>query len=230
MARKKSCIGTFTELWKAHEKLYLDIFCRALSLLTINNEQRKEENIISRALCPILRQICFNDGNGVAVPKWELPIPPDSGDEEKTNQKRPDFTCSLTNSTADSAETYEIPLHIECKRLGDKSSSSWYLNKNYVGKGINRFDDNEYNYGKYAPSGIMIGYIVNSTKGTILTEVNSYLSERIDPLEFVSIRKLDVCESKYKRNVIEPFDFTLHHIWVDVREESIILTDNLSND
>jgi hypothetical protein len=222
MARKidSNSIGTYSDLWPDHESLYMSIFCRALDLLNIDDKQQAHENIISKKLYPILRHLCRMDGKGVAVPKWELPIPPDYNEENENHQKRPDFTCSFINTYANSDDTYEIPLHIECKRLGNKTSPTWDLNKNYVEKGIKRYDDKEYNYGEHASSGIMIGYIISSTKVNILSEVNSQLPENIDPLKFDSSEKLEICASKYRRKSTEPFDFTLHHIWVDLRSNT----------
>ena len=60
MARKKSVIKTFYELWKKHEKLYYCIFYEALNQLEISKEQSKDEDAISEALCPILNDICYN--------------------------------------------------------------------------------------------------------------------------------------------------------------------------
>jgi hypothetical protein len=211
MSRKTTPFGISTDLWQRHRERYMKIFCRALNLLEIDDEQRKDEDIISEKLFPILRHICRIDGKGAALPNWELPI--------HHNHKRPDFTCALINVNADSDDMYEIPLHIECKRLGEKPSSTWNLNKNYVENGIKRYDDNEYDYGKNAPSGIMIGYIVSSRKMNILNEVNNYLPKEIGPLKFVSPEKLEIYESKYQRKLTTPFDFTLHHIWVDLRSK-----------
>jgi hypothetical protein len=44
---------------------------------------------------------------------------------------------------------------------------------NYINKGIDRFDSLTHEYGKRANDGIMIGYIISSTKTTIQQEINT---------------------------------------------------------
>ena len=136
MARKIGAIKSFLSLWMKHEKLYCSIFYEALQELKINEEQRENEDAISEALCPVLREVCFKHERDVKTPDWEKPNQPVNTDELKGGKirKRPDFTCNFLNSLAASPETYEIPFHIECKRLGE-TVGSWNLNKNYVTKG-----------------------------------------------------------------------------------------------
>ncbi len=183
MARKNGKIKSFMLLWMRHEKLYYSIFFEALQQLNINDVQRNDEDAISEALCPILKKLCFNHERDVRTPDWEKPIQPAKIEELKGGKirKRPDFTCNFLNSLADSSDTYEIPFHVECKRLG-KKIASWDLNKNYVTNGIKRFDNSDHEYGKRAPSGMMLGYVVNMERNAILKTVNNHLSKDMNKL------------------------------------------------
>lgn len=218
MARKTRTIGGFGQLWQRHENLYRTIFCNALAQLMITDEQRKDEDAISEALCPILRQACFNHKDKPMPPEWEGPIAPVSNEELKGGKirKRPDFTCRLVNTFADSFEMHEISLHVECKRLG-KKTGSWNLNKNYIENGVIRFDSETHEYGKRAPCGLMIGYIVSAEKNDVLNEVNSHLPTAISALQFLFTKTVEYCDSLFKRRHVAPKHFKLIHIWVDLR-------------
>jgi len=97
MARKIGAIKSFLLLWMEHEKLYCSIFYEALQQLKINEEQRKNEDAISEALCPVLREVCFKHEHDVKTPDWEKPNQPVNTDELKGGKirKRPDFTCNF---------------------------------------------------------------------------------------------------------------------------------------
>ena len=99
MARKAGTVKPFLALWQCHENLYYSIFYKALKRLNINDVQRKDEDAISEALCPVLTEVCFEHIEDVSTPKWEGSIQPVTKDELKggKSRKRPDFTCSLTN-------------------------------------------------------------------------------------------------------------------------------------
>ncbi len=218
MARKNGTIKSFMPLWMKHEKLYCSIFLEALQQLEINDEQRNGEDAISEALCPILKKLCFSHENDVRTPDWEKSIQPVKTDELKGGKirKRPDFTCNFLNSLADSPDMYEIPFHIECKRLGQKKDS-WNLNKNYVTYGIKRFDSREHEYGKRAPSGMMIGYIINMEQTAILNAVNEHLSKDIPNLCLAFKQKVVSCEQNFTRKHVEPSKFKITHLWADLR-------------
>lgn len=219
MARKTRTIGGFAQLWQRHEALYQIIFCDALAQLSITDEQRKDEDAISEALCPILLQVCFNHSDKPKRPEWEPPIAPVNRKELKGGKirKRPDFTCTLINAFADSYEMHEISLHVECKRLG-KKTGSWNLNKNYIENGVKRFDSRTHEYGKRAPCGMMVGYIVNSDKNDILDDVNSHLPTAISVLHFTSNTTVECCHSAFNRMHVAPKHFKLIHLWVDLRK------------
>lgn len=220
MARHPTSIGGFHKLWERHEKLYHSIFFDALNLLKISDKQRKNEDDISEALCPVLRRVCFGHPAKPSIPKWELPIAPTTDNEliGGKNRKRPDFTCSLINSFAQSDDMYEISLQIECKRLGEKKGS-WDLNKNYVQNGIRRFDSLTHEYGKRAPSGIMIGYIIDSKRIDILSVVNMHIKTiQIENLKFDFTVPVTSYNSIFNRKVVEPKSFRIVHLWADFRK------------
>ena len=221
MARRHSSIGGFYQLWKRHERLYQSIFIDGLNLLETTDKQREHEDAVSEALCPVLQRVCFSHPEKPSMPQWERPIAPATDDALKggKSRKRPDFTCSLVNSFARSPDMYEISLHIECKRLGQKTGS-WNLNKNYVENGIRRFDSLTHEYGKRAPSGIMIGYIINSKREDILCEVNGHLKALgIQDLIFDFTDRVTSCDSIFCRKAVEPKNFKLIHLWADMRND-----------
>jgi hypothetical protein len=218
MARKRGTIKTFIDLWIAHEKLYFSIFFEALQQLEINEDQRKDEDAISEALCPVLRGVCYKHKDEVMTPSWEKPKQPVNINELRGGKirKRPDFTCSFLNSLADSPETYEISFDIECKRLGGKKGS-WDLNQNYIDNGIKRFDSSDHEYGKRAPSGMMIGYIVDMEESAILKDVNKYLSKTMPELNFKFADKVVSYAQCFNRKHIRPIEFKLLHLWADLK-------------
>lgn len=222
MARRS--LPAFATLWQRHETIYCEVFSMSLHELA-SEPVAGDENAISKKLCPILTSVCFALSRSrnieVRTPTWEGPIQPVLEHEVETEPKRPDFTCKLCNPYATSKEDHEISLHVECKCLGFPTSPSWILNKNYVLRGMKRFDCNTHKYGKRASSGIMIGYIVNMKPIEILKEVNHYRQKHLYYFPDVSIvfDKAKVFQNKHnvKRKYIKPKEFDLTHIWVDLR-------------
>lgn len=225
MARRT--LPEFAFLWQQHELLYLTIFSTALNTLADESHLSGDEDAVSEKLCPILRSICFNIAHSqnreIRTPLWEPPIPPVSEEELKGGKirKRPDFTCNCYNSFAKYAEEYEIPLHIECKFLGQPTSPSWILNKNYVSNGIKRFDSLEHEYGKRASSGLMVGYIIDMTPETILDEVNNYQAEECSQNRAITFaftkEHVNTTHQILSRTTVKPENFKLTHMWADLR-------------
>lgn len=218
MARRIGAVKTSIGLWQCYEHLYYSIFFEALKRLTINDDQRKNEDAISEVLCPILNTICFEHKRDIHPPVWEPPIQPLTNEELKggKKRKRPDFTCVIINSFAKRPEMYSIPLHVECKRLGD-TIGSWNLNKNYVTNGIKRFDSTSHEYGKRAPSGIMIGYIISMEPPSIMNKINIYLPDKLQKLSFEFVKKVVSCEQDMIREKVKPEEFKLIHLWTDLK-------------
>jgi hypothetical protein len=227
MARKISSIPRGNDLWERHEVLYRAVFNKALDRLAQLDCEWGDEDQISERLCPILKTVCFEMGKGynreVRTPDWEKPIQPFTEDDLKGGKvrNRPDFTCNMVDPHTDDPETYEISLHIECKRLGYASSSSWKLNENYVINGIKRFDSIAHEYGKRAVSGMMIGYMVCMEPMEIIQEVNGYLTAHLSTAPLLSFCFSQVvcdCEQLLARTNIHPSIFKLIHSWVDLRK------------
>jgi len=229
MARRD--IPTLSQLWKRHETLYVDIFSLALALLSQKKCSLDDEDKISEQLCPLLNSVCFTESNNrdfeIRTPDWEKPIQPVVDKELKggKKRKRPDFTCKCYNPFASSAEQHEIALHVECKRLGNPTSKGYNLNKNYVIKGIRRFDSRVLKYGKRAPSGIMIGYIISMEPEQIVDEVNLWQQEQCPHNQALSFQfnTPPVFEEKQNlnRKNVEPKSFHLIHLWVDLRNQTL---------
>ncbi|MDQ1350313.1 MAG: hypothetical protein QG657_614 [Acidobacteriota bacterium] len=218
-------LPSFKTLWKRHESLYMDVFSMALRELSERDLLSGDENTISRTLRLILNNVCFKNfrNHEVQIPNREIPIPPKTDNELSSSdtEKRPDFTCNFLNLQAVSPEDYEISLHVECKKLGNPTSGSWNLNKNYVENGIQRFDSSLHEYGKRAPSGMMIGYIINSTPEEIETEVNRFQEKHLPgwPGIHFNFRVLTLFQTRQEitRRNVKPEQFQLIHMWVDLR-------------
>lgn len=220
MARKRTGIADFHTIWQRHEALYKDVFCQALEKIAGKAIDFRFENAISEVLCLELREVCYNHPDQPALPQWESPIKPiyKSNLTGGNKAKRPDFTCSLVNTYASSKDEHEISLHVECKRLGvvtEKNRLSVY----YVEEGIARFDTVTHAYGKMAPSGMMIGYVMGKCVESVWAEVNkAIIANGMNVVlydRYVELR-VDVTESCYHRCVVTPFSFKLIHMWVQV--------------
>jgi len=223
---------SFPDLWERHETLYVYIFSIALARLT-QKSCLPDEDKISEQLCPVLSDVCFEESRKrkrsqkrdceIRTPDWEKPIPPvtEKETEDENIGKRPDFTCKFINPDATCADDFEISLHIECKLLGNPTSESWILNKNYVNNGIKRFDSKSHQYGKRASSGIMIGYIISMEPEKIADEVNKHIEKHIPhhptlSFQFVNHPVFKENQQLNRKNV-KPSSFQLIHLWVDLR-------------
>ena len=225
----KRSLPSFTVLWQRHEELYCGIFFAALQELS-NKKLTGNENNVSLALYPILNNVCFHLGKSknieVPTPNPERPIFPVTEYEldDENIGKRPDFTCNHLNPFAESPEEHEIPLHVECKLLGQPkpSSPSWKFNEKYVTNGIKRFDCKTHEYGNRSSSGMMIGYIISMEPKTILDEVNNYQKKYLPDnpcIEFTfNNGKTFQSYQGLKRKMVKPSNFGLIHIWADLRK------------
>lgn len=226
MARR--ALPLFSDLWKQHERLYLEVFSIALTLLAEKKSSlTDDEDEISEQLCPILRNVCFEEGKKrnceIRTPEWEKPIQPVSDSELKRGNigKRPDFTCTCHNPFASRAEEHEIALHIECKLLGKPTSRTWILTRNYVNNGIKRFDNRTHKYGRRACSGMMIGYIISMDPKQIANEVNEWQQKHMPQNPALSFQFVNPPVFKEQQNLsrknVKPEKFHLIHLWVDLR-------------
>jgi hypothetical protein len=212
MARKNKGLPGRIRIWSQFVDIYINIFCKALSLLNVEIIEKLNENNISSYLNVPLNKACCSSGLAIFPPFWEGNISAVNNNEVKTNNtaKRPDFICKMINNSFTSPEDYTISLHIECKLIGSTT-----LNKYYINNGINRFDSLTHEYGKGANDGIMVGYIISSTKTTIQQEINSNLPNKLEQLNFKEKNKIEKITTHFTRENVKPLDFTLHHIWAD---------------
>jgi hypothetical protein len=223
MRKDKSFSESFKD-WVNFVNIRIEIFCMALNLLQVTEKTKENEIEISKALYPKLRTACFQHKENPEMPKPNAEIGAVTDDEllDESIGKKPDFSYSMVNPLAESEKDYEINLHIECKCIGYNRSPSWNLNMNYITDGISRFDYLSHKYGKGANDGIMIGYIISSTKYDIQEIINQKLPKNIEELNFKTRNKVENITTKFERENVEPFDFKLHHIWAD-----FTLVDNL---
>ncbi len=226
MSRRPNSLPSFAKIWHEHETLYLSIFAQALAWLSAKQTQTDSENRISEQLCPVLQSVCFEESDKrnceISVPDWEKPIPPGDDNELKGGTgKRPDFTCKRCNPFASCPGEHEIAFHVECKLLGNPTSKSWIINENYIIRGIKRFDDKSHEYGKQAPSGMMIGYIISMEPEQIIDEINSLQQKHLptNPSLSFEFNNPPVFREKQnlKRKNIKPEKFCLIHLWADLR-------------
>lgn len=224
---RQSCPSA-KELWKKHESNYCAIFVLALKELANKNNINGNECAISEALNPLFPKICLSwstkKNKEINLPIWNAPISPASDEELKGGKKNkiPDFTCQCINRFTEKPDEYQISFHIECKCLGNSTSSSWKLNENYVTDGIERFDSKTHEYGKGASSGMMIGYIVSMEPEKILDEVNSYQRKHFHNFTkiVIPLNQGPTFEGRQnlRREYVKPKNFTLIHMWVDLRK------------
>ncbi len=218
---------SFAVLWNRHERLYRQIFVEALIRLAAEPRISGDENSVSKHLFTIVVTVCREIGNTenreVRPPASDGLNQPVHAEEtrEEFTRKRPDFTCNCINQRAESNEGYLIPLHVECKLLGEPTSPSWILNTNYVTHGIARFDRRSHKYGNRASSGIMIGYIISMTPEQIQTQVNSCIERKLPDVPLLVFALSDVpsqSQHRFARRHVMPTPFTLIHLWVDIRK------------
>ena len=217
MPRKDKPFSEPYKDWIHFVEIRMEIFCKALDSLSITEKQKEDERNISNALYPALRIVSFKHEEKPEMPKFDAAIGAVSDDELmiQSINKRPDFSYSLVDPHAESVKDHEINLHIECKCIGNKRSPYWNLNMEYINSGIKRFDNSSHEYGKNSNDGIMIGYIISSTKEEIQETINKNLPDNIEKLNFITKDKVESITTRFEREIVEPYDFRLHHIWAD---------------
>jgi hypothetical protein len=221
MARKNQSLQS-RKVWSTHFNLYKDVFCYSLDVLDVSIISKKiEEDDISAVLLGVLQETCKKWSkerrSEIPAPLAQLPQQdPDKAQIKGLNAlPQPDFTCPKFDMEMGES----IFLDIECKLLGEPTSPTWILNRNYVKHGVDRFDCIKHEYGKHAPSGMMIGYMVSMTPKTILGEVNEQLhADSYQELDFAFTNKVDAYRVVMQRRKVKPVDFAITHIWADLRK------------
>lgn len=205
-------------------------------------DKRRIEDRISRALYRCLIQAQANlkrAGQGlIGTLNWQIPVQPDPNvSYEEYEDNIPDFSWQIfdnimTLEEEQSKEKLRLPLnfyfHIECKRLGSPTSSSWKLNPNYVHHGIVRFVSEGHRYGQHTQSGAMVGYLEDMTCQEILQEVNATIEQvkqtlspqtKISPLLSPQTGWQARATSRLTHQLERSFPkspFTLWHFWLDL--------------
>lgn len=217
------------ELWGNRERRILEVLVIALDMLQKETSLPSDEDNITPQLYLKMRKAnhhLWKSGKGGLhnSPIWEAHNQPSSEadlDEAYIN-KQPDIQWEITDPSEEAYEKATRFYAIECKRLGYPPSSSWILNENYVRKGVFRFVKKEFGYGKYTPSGAMVGYTQSMELNDILNEVNSYLqaellAEITWPFSGWKKNGVSRLEQRLERNEVPPSPFDLRHLWVDLR-------------
>jgi hypothetical protein len=210
--------------WQKYKRKILEVMIEALLILQDETHLVEDEPVLNRRLYN-----CFKQANYRLklnhLPTYEGKNPPDPGDEERAarENKTPDFYWAFVDHTVRDPRRCARYFVLECKRLGEPSSSGWILNKNYVQNGIRRFITEEHGYGKGDESGAMIGYVQNMKFDAIFCEVNAAIEitgESVTTLRppaggwrVGGINRLD---HTFERSFPET-PFHLCHLWVDLR-------------
>jgi hypothetical protein len=225
---RKLWLNNIAPMWQSYEEAYRTVFSTALNKLSKEDSLAGDEDDISQVLSFQLRQVCSDIKKigriELQTPVCEVPLQIVSEEDISIGKKgkRPDFTCILFNNDALKMEDREIPLNIECKLVGNPTSKSWILNKNYVTNGLQRFDSKTHEYGKRAKSGMMIGYIISNKPEDNNKEVNEYKNTLLTyfPDIFFNFNSELVSETdqSVQRKVVPPQEFKLIHLWVDLRK------------
>lgn len=215
--------------WEKYERAVLAVFAEALGRLAEEPTLPRKEPPINYKLYWLCRQVKFEHGKAKdreSVPFSLLydtqnqPELDDAADAARLN-KRPDFSCVMTDEQAPDYRSAQINYSLECKRVG-KAETKWVLNENYSQRGMLRFMEAAHGYAKGCSSAAMIGYLKDSDPDDVLGEVNGFAAKRNVP----SLRR--AAEDWAEKNVTElsqdpltrDFDskpMRLHHLWIDLR-------------
>jgi hypothetical protein len=149
---------------------------------------------------------------------------PDAEKEEAEEPERkvPDFEWQYVDLQESNFQKRYKYYHIECKRL--RSPKSRFCQE-YVTKGICRFRDAAHSYGKYLPSGAMLGYIQGMDPESLLCAVNAEVeNEGLTQLCLSAggwrPRGTSRLDHTFERPDVPPSPFRLRHFWVDIRDDS----------
>lgn len=213
-------------LWAHRRAFYFNVFRRALMLLREKSTLPLDEPNLTRELSITIvtaRRELDPDGR-FAAPWYEannLPDP-DSDTTQAHEHKRPDFQWKHDDDAAADDRHREKSFVVECKRLGNPTSSSWILNKQYVIGGIMRFSSLTHRYGNQMAEGAMIALVQSMEFTAIHDEVNTHAQAAGHPNLTLSsdgwqARGISQLEHEFPRSFpITPFRLT--HLWLDIRD------------
>jgi hypothetical protein len=143
-----------------------------------------------------------------AIDARNAPTPQTAG--SPAERKLPDIQWGYQDDQEPDAFKSARFFHIECKRLGNTT-----LNSSYVDEGIKRFVTLEHRYGKDVGNGAMVGYLVDGRPEEAIVDVNGASSNASLPqLNLISAGEP---VSIYHHELERPFQkspFRLLHAWV----------------
>jgi len=212
-------------IWEKRLTHYLAVFERALVLLGQEEEPPILEKELNRRLDLKLVDACveLDPKQRLSHPVREAKNPPDPEfDTTQTHEEKiPDFQWEYIDQSKLGAPV-KRSFAIECKRIG-KPVKGHNLNKEYVTKGVLRFQQPDWKYGDKLPDGAMIGYIQAKDHDKILAEINNTLrGAAIDELAIDNpgwweggVSKLAHCFTR--EFPVSPF--RLFHFWLDIRRQ-----------
>lgn len=217
-------------IWARHVELVLNVMVGGLERLRMKKELPDSEKDLDKLLFVRAHESyhALERRNRPATFALDRQTPcvhqDDKEIDEQWTDKKPDFKWRLHDDTS----TFDDPImefHIECKRLGLPTSPGWVLNRQYIRNGVARFLCASHRYGNGVSAGAMIGYIQSMKPSEILEEVNEHLRKNcgsvasvldFSPVELDDIEVARTAQS-LERDEVAPREFTLHHVWVDLR-------------
>lgn len=216
-------------LWKRHEERVCEVLAYALVLLQKRTNLIQDEDELNRELHFCLREAnayFSKQDRGVDTPfVYEARNQPSYHHNTKHSRedKRPDFQSGYVDHSERDPYKQDKFFCIECKRLGEPSSSNWILNENYIKNGIARFFDEGHGYGIEVESGAMVGYVESSDFDIIFQEVNNNLIKLLPELTEINFES-SAWSSSECNVLVHTFDrtfpispFLLNHFWIDLR-------------
>lgn len=218
-------------LWEKYKQNIFAVIHEALIILQNRSklpliEDHPTKHNLNRELYQCFREACCKKKLPHHLPTREGKNPPYEGDQEPTEREStiPDFYWHIIDDQAED-DFCERRFILECKRLGNLSSSSWNLNANYVNNGIRRFIVKPHEYGKGDDSGGMVGYIQSMSFDDIFEAVNlainqspEEISPLLSPTNGWKEKGISELEHPLKRSFpISPF--RMYHFWIDIRSK-----------
>ena len=220
---------TDLQIWPNHVKRVLAVLSLALDKLATEDNllpAEKHLNLIFSACVRSANLELRRDGRGV---EW---LPSFDGikgryPEDERNppdaEKRPDISWSMYDSQESDPTWQEKAFDVECKRLGEPTSRTWILTKQYVIGGIRRYTSDSHRYGRYATDGAMVGYVQNASLQGLLNEVNAYCREHDLPEIILSEDGWQADSTSRLMHLLRrsgmPSPYKLVHLWADLRKK-----------
>lgn len=212
------------DLWQRHVRAVMDVLRRAADLMIANGDHGLEPDLNRQLLMYMRQAIRDLEEEGLYVPPTDpileaLNQPTPSTKGTSSEDTRPDLQWGYRDSQVADPTDHIRTFHIECKRIGTST-----LNPLYVKKGISRFIDKAWRYGKDVADGAMVGYVEGRGPDAALLGINSASSAAGVPM-IVGVsahgarRELD---HELTRGFTKS-PFRLHHVWVDTRTPSHLL-------